>query len=165
MTTATDEDRRHVAGLVSQARVAMLTTTTVDGKRVSRPMGLQEAEFDGDLWFFADEDSAEVGQIRADPEVDVAFSDAKNSAWTSIAGRAEVVHDRGRAEALCTPTLKAWFPDGLDTPGLTLIRVRADSAEHWEGPSTTVGWVIGTARAAVTRDPSKDPITDDAVQL
>ena len=47
MTDTTDDARQHVAELVSKARVAMLTTTTAEGKRVSRPMGLQEAEFDG----------------------------------------------------------------------------------------------------------------------
>ena len=42
----------------------MLTTMTADGKHVSRPMGLQEAEFDGDLWFFAYDDSAKVRRSR-----------------------------------------------------------------------------------------------------
>ena len=134
MLDTTNDARQHTAGLVSKARVGMLTTTTADGKRVSRPMGLQEAEFDGDLWFFAYDDSAKVAQIQADPEVNVSFSDTKNGTWTSIAGRAQVVHDRQKAEELYTPTLKAWFPHGLETEGLTLIKVHADSAEYWEGP-------------------------------
>lgn len=165
MSNTTNDDRRHIAELVSDARVAMLTTTTTDGKRVSRPMGLQEAEFDGDLWFFAYDDSAKVAQILADPEVNVSFSDTKNSSWTSIAGRAEVVHDRAKAEELYTPTLKAWFPDGLETPRMTLIKVHADTAEYWEGPSSTVGFVLGTVRAAVTKNPDNDPITNDTVRL
>lgn len=165
MADTTNDDRQHIAELVSKAKVAMLTTATAGGQRVSRPMGLQEAEFDGDLWFFAYDDSAKVAQIKADPEVNVAFSDTKNSSWTSIAGRAEIVHDRHKAEELYTPTLKAWFPDGLDTPGLTLIRIHADSAEYWEGPGSTVGFVLGTVRAAVTKNPDNDPITNDTVQL
>ncbi|SDD96202.1 pyridoxamine 5'-phosphate oxidase family protein [Auraticoccus monumenti] len=165
-TTDTASDgRRRVAELVSEAKVAMLTTRTAGGQQVSRPMGLQEVEFDGDLWFFAYEDSAKVAQIRADSAVNVSFSDTKNTSWTSIAGRAEVVHDRARAEELYTPTLKAWFPDGLDTPGLTLIKIQADSAEYWEGPSSTVGFALGTLRAAVTKNPDSDPITNDTVQL
>jgi general stress protein 26 len=165
MTGTTNDDRQHIADLVRGAKVAMLTTRTAEGKQVSRPMGLQEAEFDGDLWFFAYDSSAKVAQITADSEVNVSFSDTKNSSWTSIAGRAEVVHDRTKAEELYTPTLKAWFPDGLETPGLTLIKVHADSAEYWEGPSSTVGFVLGTVRAAVTKNPDNDPITNDSVQL
>lgn len=64
MTGATNDDRHHITKLVSNAKVAMLTTTAAKGKQVSRPMGLQEAESDGDLWFFADDDSAKVSQIR-----------------------------------------------------------------------------------------------------
>ncbi|MEU5944645.1 pyridoxamine 5'-phosphate oxidase family protein [Micromonospora sp. NPDC047465] len=40
--------RRRVTELVREARICMLTTIAVDGRLVSRPMGLQEAEFDGD---------------------------------------------------------------------------------------------------------------------
>lgn len=165
MTGTTNDERQRIADLVSNAEVAMLTTTTAEGKQVSRPMGLQEVEFDGDLWFFAHDDSAKVVQIEADPEVNVSFSDTKNSSWTSIAGRAKIVHDRAKAEELYTSTLKAWFPDGLETPGLTLIRIHADTAEYWEGPSSTVGFVLGVARAAVTKNPDNDPITNNTVQL
>lgn len=165
MSESTSEDRQHVVDLVREANTAMLTTMTADGRHVSRPMGVQEAEFDGDLWFFAYEDSAKVAQIQASPEVNVSFSDDKRHSWTSLAGRAEVVHDRGKAEQLWSPVLKAWFPDGLDTRGLTLIRVEADTAEYWDAPTSTVAFVAGTLRAAVTGNPKQDPITNDTVDL
>jgi general stress protein 26 len=165
MADTSTDDRRHVAELVSKAKVAMLTTMTGEGKHVSRPMGLQEAEFDGDLWFFAYEDSAKVAQIQASPEVNVSFSDTGNHSWTSIAGHARVVHDRQKAEQLWTPALKAWFPDGLETPGLTLLKIEADTAEYWEAPSSTAAFVLGNLRAAVTGNPRKDPITNDTAEL
>jgi len=157
--------RERIVEIVEDAQVAMLTTSTEDGRQVSRPMAVQEAEFDGDLWFFAYDDSAKVAQISAAPEVNVAFADTRRNAWTSITGRAEVVRDRTRAEDLWTPVLKAWFPDGLDTPGLTLIKVHADTAEYWDGPSSTVGMALGTLRAAVTKDPDRDPIDNGTVRL
>ena len=165
MTDTTNDERQHVAKLVRRAKVAMLTTTTAQGKHVSRPMGLQEADFDGDLWFFAYDDSAKVAHIRATPEVNVSFTDSKHHSWTSIAGRAQVVQDRRKAEELYSPTLQAWFPDGLQTPGLTLIKVEADTAEYWEGPTSTVAWVAGNLRAVVTRNPSNDPIRNNTVGL
>ena len=51
------EEARHFAELVDRARIGMLTTMTESGKHVSRPMALQEVEFDGDLWFFCYDDS------------------------------------------------------------------------------------------------------------
>lgn len=165
MTDTTPNDRQRIAGLVSKATVAMLTTRTSEGRYVSRPMGLQEGDFDGDLWFFAYDSSAKVAQIHADSEVNVSFSDTKNHSWTSIAGRARIVHDRDKAEQLYSPALKAWFPDGLETPGLTLIKIEADTAEYWEGPTSAVAWLAGNLRAVVTKNPDNDPIRNDTVQL
>ena len=63
------EEVRHVAELVDRARISMFTTMTESGKHVSRPMALQDVEFDGDLWFFCYDDSAKAAQIRSHPEV------------------------------------------------------------------------------------------------
>ncbi|MFF5172030.1 pyridoxamine 5'-phosphate oxidase family protein [Micromonospora sp. NPDC000089] len=153
--TTTADDRNRVTELIRKARIGMLTTIGLDGRMVSRPMGLQEAEFDGDLWFFAYADSAKVRQLRVNPEVNVAFSDQKHNAWVSISGTAQEGFDRARAEQLWNPILKAWFPDGLDTPGLTLIKVHASSAEYWDSPSSTVVNLFGFAKAAVTGTPPK----------
>ncbi|MFF5178367.1 pyridoxamine 5'-phosphate oxidase family protein [Micromonospora sp. NPDC000316] len=151
--TSATEARARVTELVRDARICMLTTIALDGRQVSRPMGLQEAEFDGDLWFFASTDSAKVRQIRVNPEVNVAFSDQKRSAWVSVSGTATEGFDRARAEQLWNPVLKVWFPDGLDTPGLTLIKVHASSAEYWDSPSSTVVNLFGFAKAVVTGQP------------
>lgn len=152
---ATDADpRRRVTELIRDARICMLTTIAVDGRQVSRPMTLQEAEFDGDLWFFASSASAKVRQIRVNPEVNVAFSDQRHHAWVSLAGTAWEEYDRARAERLWNPLLTAWFPDGLETPGLTLIKVHASSAEYWDAPDSTVVTLLGLAKAAVAGRPA-----------
>jgi general stress protein 26 len=71
----------------------------------------------------------------------------------SISGTATEGFDRARAEQLWNPLLKAWFPDGLDTSGLTLIKVHASSAEYWDSPNSTVVNLLDYARAAVTGRP------------
>jgi len=120
---------------------------------VSRPMALQEAEFDGDLWFFAYDDSPKAVEIATHPQVNVAFS-TKSNAWVSVSGRAEVVHDRAKAQQLWSRSLKAWFPDGLDTDGLALIKVAAESAEYWDAPHGKVVTLIQyAASVALRRNP------------
>ena len=160
-----DDDLEHVAELVDRARMCMLTTMTEDGKHVSRPMALQDVEFDGDLWFFTRDDSHKVTEVRANPEVNVSFSNSQQSEWTSISGRAEVVHDRERAEELWSPMLEVWFEDGLDTPELALLKVHADTAEYWETSRSRVVRLIGAVRAAATGDPDKFPSTNETVDL
>jgi general stress protein 26 len=126
--------RPDLAELVRAARTCLLTTTAVDGRLVSRPMALPEAQFDGDLWFFAYRNSAKIRQIRVNPQVNVGFSDQRQRAWVSVAGTAQEDWDAARAERLWRPLLATWFPDGPDTPGITLIKVHAGSAEYWDAP-------------------------------
>ncbi|MFR9781010.1 pyridoxamine 5'-phosphate oxidase family protein [Micromonospora sp. MS34] len=152
-TTVTDA-RRRVTELVRDARICLLTTTSVDGRLVSRPMALQDTEFDGDLWFFTYADSAKVRQIRVNPEVNVGFSDQRRHAWVSVAGTAQEGWDAARAERLWSPLLRPWFPDGPDTSGLTLIKVHAGSAEYWDAPGGAAVNLLG-ARAAVTGRPPR----------
>ncbi|MEV6635326.1 pyridoxamine 5'-phosphate oxidase family protein [Actinoplanes sp. NPDC051470] len=152
MAEKTEQEKREtVKELVKDARICMLTTMTADGKHVSRPMAVQDVEFDGDLWFFAYGDSDLVAQIGANPQVNVSFSDSKQKAWISISGEAMRADAPKKAEELWSPALKAWFPEGLETPGLTLVKVHADTAEYWDAAhSSTVLTMIGYAKAAVT---------------
>ena len=151
MSGTEQEQRDKVKAMIADARICMLTTMTADGKHVSRPMALQDVEFDGDLWFFAYSDSDLVEQIGAAPQVNVSFSDTDQHNWVSVSGAAERVDDRAKAAELWNPLLKAWFPDGLDTPALTLVKVHTESAEYWAAAhSSKVVTLLGYAKAAVT---------------
>src|SRR5690625_1015856 len=105
-----DDGIRKVAELVKDARIAMFTTTNAQGQLVSRPMDLQEIEFDGDLWFFADQRSDAVEEILAKSGVNVSFS--SGSAWVSVTGEAEVVRDRARTRSCGTPSSRRGSPTG-----------------------------------------------------
>jgi general stress protein 26 len=75
------------------------------------------------------------------------------------------VHDDAKARELWSPLYKAWFPDGLETPGLALIKVHAESAEYWEAAhSSRVITLLGYAKAAVTGN-APDPGENETVHL
>ena len=74
----TNQAVKDLGDLLGNARICMLTTTTEDGKHVSRPMAVQDAEFDGDLWFFTYDDSDKARHVAKNPEVNVAFADDKH---------------------------------------------------------------------------------------
>ena len=151
MTNTEQERRDKVRDMIKDARIGMLTTMTADGRHVSRPMALQDVEFDGDLWFFAYSDSDLVEQIAVHPEVNVSFSDQKQNNWISVAGPSVRTDDPAKAKELWNPLLKAWFPEGLETPNLTLVKVHAETAEYWEAAhSSKVITLLGAAKAAVT---------------
>ena len=57
-------DAAKLSELAADISIAMLTTLDDNGNFVSRPMGQQEVEPDGTLWFFSERDSS---VIAADP--------------------------------------------------------------------------------------------------
>jgi len=40
-----------------------------------------------------------------------------------VAGTAEIIHDMAKKKELWNPIAKAWFPDGVDDPELTVLEV------------------------------------------
>ncbi len=144
-----------VRDLLQDMHVCMFTTMTLDGRHVSRPMGVQQAEFDGDLWFFTYNDSPKMDEIRVNPQVNVSFANESKNTWLSISGTAEPIQDHDKAAELWTPLLKAWFPDELETEGLMLIKVHADTAEYWDAPNSKALMLFGTLKAAITGEPPK----------
>ncbi len=159
------DGRAKVTELVDRAQSAMLTTMTEDGDHLSRPMAVQETEFDGDLWFFVYDDSDKASQIKVNPKVNVSFANDQKSEWTSIAGTAEIVHDRAKAEELWAKPLETWFPDGLETQGLALIKVHAESAEYWDAADSKVKQLLGMRKAIKQDDPEQFPAENRTVEL
>lgn len=143
-----------LAELIKDVRIAMLTTTRPDGRLVSRPLGTQEVEFDGDLWFAAGADSAKVAEIAANPYVNVTYASTSDNTFVSVSGRAQVVDDRAKVESLWSPGMKLFFPGGKDDPNLRLIHVKAETAEYWDGPGTILGKALTFFLSAVTDDPA-----------
>ena len=143
-----------LAELIKDVRIAMLTTTRPDGRLVSRPLGTQEVEFDGDLWFATGADSAKVAEIAAHPYVNVSYASTSDNTFVSVSGRAEVLDDRAKVDELWSPAMKLFFPGGKDDPNLRLIRVTADTAEYWDGPGTILGKALHFMLTAVTDNPA-----------
>ncbi|MBK0028289.1 pyridoxamine 5'-phosphate oxidase family protein [Stenotrophomonas sp. S48] len=154
----TDTRAEHIAQLselIKDVEVAMFTTTGVDGRLYSRPLGTQQVDFDGDLWFATAADSPKVAEIALNPRVNVAYASTSKNTYVSVSGRARIVDDRARIEALWSPAMKLFFPGGKDDPNLRLIQVRAETAEYWEGPGTLLGKALSFVLSAVQDDPSQ----------
>jgi len=145
---ATTEERAKVAELVKAAKIALFTTVNGHGQLVSRPLGVQEVEFDGDLWFFTQHPTDKTAEIAAHPQVNVAFESGKG--YVSIAGTAELVLDKAKAEELWSKSAEAWFPDGREDPTIALIKVHAETAEYWSMDHAKPVVLFKIAKAYVT---------------
>lgn len=145
-----------VKDLVEEIDLAMFTTHDADGNLVSRPMSTREMDEAGDIWFFTSDDTKKVDEVEEDRSVGLTYTDAKAMSFVSIAGVARVVHDRARMEELYSPSLDIWFEDGLDTPGIVLLRVTPREVEFWEPAHGRLVMAIGALKALVTKDVPDD---------
>ena len=143
-------DVPHLRDLVKGIKFAMMVTRDDKGALHSRPMTLQESEFDGDFWFFASRTRGPAPELIRDGSVNLAFANPKSSAYVSVTGRAELSGDRAKMKELWNPMYKAWFEKGLEDPDLTLIRVKVENADYWESPSSKVVQLVAFTKAMVT---------------
>ncbi len=159
------EQIEHLAELIGDIHICMLTTIDTDGTPWSRPMGVRAAEFDGDLWFFTDVHSDKVEHIRRTPRVGVVFSKPSDQDYVTLAGRASISNDRQKIEELWSELMTTWFPEGKDDPDLRLIHVEADRAEYWDSPSSFVVYAFGYAKAKLTGERPTDIGEHEKVDL
>lgn len=146
-TTEREQQLKKLNEMIKDIKFAMLTTVEADGSLRSRPMATQEAEFDGDLWFFTGASASKVDEVEQEEHVNVTFSDNDKNRWVSMSGMARLVRDRNRIEEYWNPVYKAWFPRGLDDPDLALLKVDVDHAEYWDSSSGAVVHAVGFVKA------------------
>lgn len=153
MQDSREESIEKLKGLIEDIDFAMLTTVN-GGQLRSRPMSTQKFEFDGDLWFFTSDQTHKVDEIEADNRVNVAYSKPEDNVYISVSGRAQLVKDKEKIEELWNPILKAWFPEGLDDPTLSLLKISVEEAEYWDSPNSKIVQLYGFVKALVTGTPA-----------
>lgn len=118
---------------------AMLFTRSDGGALAGRPMSNnRDVDYDGDAWFFALEDARMIADIRRDPHVALSFQSRSGLLklkpfFLTVEGRADLIRDRESFDRHWNPDLDRWFEQGVDTPGLVLIKVSAQRLHYWNG--------------------------------
>ena len=118
---------------------AVLSTRTEEGAIAARPMSNnRQVDFDGDSYFFTLDSTRTVGDVRRDPQVGLSYQGKSGALgmkpfYITLEGRAELIQDKAQFAEHWTKDLDAWFKEGIDTPGLTLIKVNATRLHYWDG--------------------------------
>jgi general stress protein 26 len=137
----------HIWEIAEKIKTCMLVTLSADKLR-SRPMHAMLDREAGCLWFITDPRGGKDEEIRAAPDVCLAFADTDSNTYLSITGRAEVLRDVAKARELWSSEAQAWWPKGPTDPEVRVLRVIPDSAEYWDtrGNSITVALRLAAAR-------------------
>ncbi len=117
----------------------MLETVAQGGGVGARPMSNNgEVEYQGDSYFFTWDHSRMAADIRREPQVAMSFVGkqgltGKPPMFISVQGEARLVHDKNAFAEYWNPDLERWFEQGVDTPGLVMIKVQAARVHYWDG--------------------------------
>ena len=144
------ESLEYLQDKIKEVRTAMLTTYNPDKGFSSRPMGTADVDAEGNIWFFTNDHSEKASEISVENTVSLTYSDPKNHTYLSIVGEAGFVDDKAKMKELWNPFVKAFFPDGIDDPKLTLIKITPSDAEYWDSSSSSMVVLFNVLKAAVT---------------
>lgn len=126
-----NDKAKKVQKMLDDHQTTMLVTHDIQGGLVSRPMTTQKPQFDGDVWFFVSSDADVIDEIKANGEVNIAYSKDEN--YVSVSGMASIVDDTEKKKELWYDELKKWFDGaGPESDKVKLIKVDADTARFWD---------------------------------
>lgn len=128
-----DKTIQEIAAKMANLDIALLTTHTSRGQLSSRPMSNNgDVTYDGNSYYFTFEQSRTVQDITENPHVNLSFTGAKGL-YVSVVGTAHLLRQKSILQQHWVSSLHQWFPQGVDTPGIVLVRVAASRIKYWQG--------------------------------
>ncbi|WP_028123829.1 pyridoxamine 5'-phosphate oxidase family protein [Epilithonimonas tenax] len=140
---------KKIKELSEKARICMFCTELDRLPVNSRPMGLQETDENGNLWFISSETSNKNFEIKEDNRVQLYFMNNNNSEYLSIFGDAYIYKDQSTIEDKWSPMANAWF-DGKDDPNVSIIRVQPKETYYWDTKAGKLVSLLSFAAAAIS---------------
>lgn len=141
--------------LIDSVHICMYCTTDASGDITSRPMGTSKVEDDGTIWFFTTDHSGAAAEAGRETTACLNYAHPGKNTYLVVTGQSELVFDKAKMAELWNPMLKTWFPDGLETPDIALIRVTPDKAHYWESDASRIRLAYSFLRAQITGKPAQ----------
>jgi general stress protein 26 len=128
-----------IARAMREIDFTMLFTRSENGHLAGRPMSNnRDVDYTGDSYFFSGDGARAVADIARDPKVGLSLQGPASLSgapplFIAVEGAAELIRDKAAFAEHWNSDLDRWFEQGVDTPGLVLIRVRAQRVHYWDG--------------------------------
>lgn len=132
MFNKNEEAQQKIRDMVEEIKTCMFTTTDDACNVFSRPMMTVKTDNECCLWFFSDEFP---NNNIINPEgscVTLVFAHPGKNAYMNLHGTCYSLIDVDKMNELWIPAMKAWFPAGLDSPNLQLLKVCINEAYYWD---------------------------------
>ncbi|RYZ39916.1 MAG: pyridoxamine 5'-phosphate oxidase [Sphingobacteriales bacterium] len=136
--------------IAEDIRFCMFATTDTSNFLYGRPMTTMQVDEQGDIWFFTSRESSAAQESSEQEKVCLNYANPASNNYLTVQGKASLVKDEVKMKELWNPTLKAWFPDGIDTPGIVLLRVSPEQAHYWDTDASRLQVLFSMVKSAVT---------------
>lgn len=140
---------KKIKELSEKAGICMFCTDLETLPINSRPMGLQETDDSGNLWFISSDTSNKNFEIKEDKRVQLYFMNNSDSEYLSVYGEASIYKDKSTIEDKWSAMANAWF-DGKDDPNVSIIRVEPKETYYWDTKAGKVVSLLSFVAVAVT---------------
>jgi len=108
------------------------TASTVPGSCGARPMSVQKADNEGNLWFLSANDSHKDQEIKLNPNVTLYFQGSPHSDFLVIKGIATASRNENKIKELWQPMYKVWFTEGENDPRISVVKVTPTEGYYWD---------------------------------
>ncbi|HTE25613.1 pyridoxamine 5'-phosphate oxidase family protein [Flavitalea sp.] len=139
-----------IQDIARDADICLFATNLTRLPISARPMSTQKVDDQGNLWFLSSKSSVHNEDIGKDGRVQLFYTHKGSSEYLSVYGEATILVDREIAKELWSPIVKAWFPEGVDDPELTIIKVVPSDAYYWDTKNNKTVSLLKIIAGAVT---------------
>lgn len=128
-----DEAIEKIRHLIDKAGSCFFVTRkSINNSHKSRPMAVQKTDEAGNVWFLSAIDSIKNMEIEMDSKVTLYFQGSSFSDFLELNGQAIVSQNKDKIKELWDPTIKTWFPGGVDDPTISVIQFIPESGYYWD---------------------------------
>lgn len=119
--------------IIENIKTGILFTNCGNDELTGRPMFTIRVDLNCSLWFFTNEFSNHVNQIWENNEVYINYANPYLNTYAIVKGKAYLTRDINKINELYIPSVNEWSREGINDPGLLLIRVEPANVEYWNG--------------------------------
>jgi general stress protein 26 len=145
--------------LAEAVNICMFTTLDNELTIMSRPMWTADIDDQGNAWFFTNEFSEKIQEVSKDNIVNLIYAHPGKNIYLNVKGTCTMIIDRKKMEELWKPSMKTWFPEGLDDAKICLIKVMTENAYYWNTNSSKMSLFLQSIKAIAKGEKYKEEET------
>nr|MBC7612465.1 pyridoxamine 5'-phosphate oxidase family protein [Pseudopedobacter sp.] len=89
---------KKLRALINDVNVAMLTTLKANGEFYSRPMNTMDLDDEGNIFFFSDEHTPDVHDVKINNNAAITYSNPESNTYISLNGKLHIAKDQSKID-------------------------------------------------------------------